>query len=234
MTGLGIVTGMVFEAETLRKALAGTEGVAAVRVAASGPGRRRAREKAAELCREGATALLSMGVAGGLDPALVTGDTILAEGVQSEDGRRLPADPTLRQALARLFQEDTRLASGEIVTTHSPATSRAGKRALHARTSAIAVDMESFGIAEAAHTAGVPFLALRVVADTADQEIPLAALAGLRADGQTNPWPVIRAALFEPRLIGELGRLARRNRRAREGLGRLGELLFAAPGLFHG
>lgn len=230
MTELAIVTGLVFEAETLNKAAARAGSADSVRIAASGPGRKRARETANALCRDGARMLLSMGIAGGLDPALTSGDAILADAVCSEDGRRLPTDPDARRRLASLLAENGGIETGLLATGHSPAGSRARKRALAQRTGAIAVDMESFGVAEAAHAAGIPFLALRVVADPADQEIPLEALAGLREDGRVNAWPVIRAVLLAPSLMPQLRRLARQNARARARLGRLGEILFAAPG----
>src|SRR5581483_11281300 len=49
----------------------------------------------------------------------------------------------------------------------------AEKRALAARTGAIAVDMESAALGAAARQAGVPFLIVRTASDLAEEDLPL-------------------------------------------------------------
>ncbi len=73
-----------------------------------------------------------------------------------------------------------------------PACSVAAKATLRAASGALAIDMESAAVAEAAAEAGVPFLVLRVIADPADRAIPPVALHGVAPDGSRRPWAVLR------------------------------------------
>ena len=70
-----------------------------MRVACSGGSPERARAEAARLAAEGATGLVSFGLAGGLAPELRPGDLVLPETVQAPDGRSLPTDPAWRDNL---------------------------------------------------------------------------------------------------------------------------------------
>lgn len=97
---LGIVTGMVSEARCLNGIDA--EGRVAVRVAGADPGR--AEAAARELVRDGATALLSFGLAGGLHPSHGTGAAIVAERVYAwHKDFALTARRDVRTRLNELF-----------------------------------------------------------------------------------------------------------------------------------
>src|SRR6185437_7789410 len=76
---LGIVTGLAFEAEILRP-FAGT----GLRVRAAGLAPGAARATAEALIAEGAQALMSFGIAGGLHPELTAGHVIVGAGVCGE------------------------------------------------------------------------------------------------------------------------------------------------------
>jgi adenosylhomocysteine nucleosidase len=62
-------------------------------------------------------------------------------------------------------------------------TSASDKHALAARSGAAAADMESAGIAKAAHEARIPFLCVRAVADGAQLTVPAELLRTVNADG---------------------------------------------------
>ena len=137
-----------------------------------------------------AAAIISFGVAGGLDPSLKPGDLRVASGVVTADGSRYPADPGWSTRLsARLG-----VSIGLFASVDVPLADVAGKAALHARTGAATVDMESHVAAMAAQAVGVPFAALRAVTDTADRSLPHAAIVGMRADGGVD-LPAIFASL---------------------------------------
>ena len=63
------------------------------------------------LIARGATALLSFGIAGGLDPALRTGSPVVATAVATEGGERLAADPVLAARRHRSCRRPRRASS---------------------------------------------------------------------------------------------------------------------------
>ena len=102
------------------------------------------------------------------------------------------------------------------------------KRALAARTGAVAVDMESHGVAEVAARAGLPFLIVRAVADRSDQAVPRAALGAIDAQGDIRHLALIGRLLARPWEIGALIALGRSSGR---GLATLRRVAALAPGL---
>jgi adenosylhomocysteine nucleosidase len=103
--------------------------------------------------------LICAGYGGGLDPALRVGDVVL-------DLHRTPTEWHPKNLRA-----DVRL--GEIHTQANAAESLREKRDLFTRSGAAVVDMETTVVAEACASAGVPFLALRVISDEAAQPLPV-------------------------------------------------------------
>ncbi len=211
MSGLGVVTGLKAEADCL--AAAGLAGVIS-----AGGSARRAHEGALALADRGAGALLSFGIGGGLDPALAAGDLVVANAVIAPDGRRFATDPAWRERLGRL-QISLNVASiaGSERMLHGPHA----KAALRAATGAALVDMESHAVAAAAAARGLPFMAVRAVADPAGRAVPWCARVGLSADGRTRPLPVLARLCLHPWELPALIALARETARALESLRRL-------------
>jgi adenosylhomocysteine nucleosidase len=82
------------------------------------------------------------------------------------------------------------------------------KRALHDTTGAVAVDLESAGVARLCGDAGVPFAIIRAIGDPAERDLPPAALVGLKPDGQVDLAAVLRSVLLAPGQIPALVRVA--------------------------
>jgi adenosylhomocysteine nucleosidase len=210
----GILTGLRSEAHCIPPA-------AGRRIVATGGDPERARHAARALIEQGATGLLSFGLAGGLDPKARPGDLLLPEAVVLPGGSQVATDPAWR---ARL--EATLLRSGPIVHRGALAgvdrllASVKEKRRLREDTGAIAADMESHAIAEAARQAGRPFVVLRAVADPAGQALPEAAEEALGPDGQVRPLAVARGLLGRPHDLPALLALWRQSARAHAALRR--------------
>jgi adenosylhomocysteine nucleosidase len=128
--------------------------------------------------------------------------------------------------------------SGGFLGSDSIFADAGAKRAAHAATGALAVDMESHIAAGVARRHGLPFAVARVVSDAADRSLPQAARVGMAADGGMDVGAVIRALARDPRQLAalirvgaEVGTAFRELRRGRDllgpGMGRLdlGKLL---------
>lgn len=101
----------------------------------------------------------------------------------------------------------------------------AEKAELYALTGALAVDMESMGVAEVAQRHGLPFMVLRAVCDRATLALPRAALMAVTETGRVDLGAVTRAVLRYPQDIGRLVRLGVANRVAMAALLRGGSVL---------
>ncbi|MGD1956815.1 MAG: hypothetical protein ACFBZ9_16585 [Sphingomonadales bacterium] len=183
---VGIVTGLQLEAEIAR-------GFQSADVLCLGPGPMKALQAAEHLVEKGATALMSFGIAGGLEPGLKAGDII--------------ASPdALGAALS---------AKGHsIATIPDPAMTPQDKAALYKKSGACAVDMETSAVRDVAQAHGVPFLILRAICDEAGATIPDIALKGVSTDGKTQPVRVAAGLLTRPGDVPALIHLGKQQKKA--------------------
>lgn len=149
--------------------------------------------------------VISCGFSGALHASLGTGDLVLASSVCDESGEAVAASESVLRAARRALDGRGRVAEGELLCATRVAATGEAKRAL-ARPGRLAVDLESWAAARAAARAGIPWLALRIVLDPLDLDLPPFAGEG-RADYLAS---ALRHALGGPRPILELARLATR------------------------
>ena len=214
---IGVITGLTREADCL----AGFPAAGRPRVLCSGADPARAVTHARQLIGEGCRGLVSFGVAGGLVDGLVAGSLVVADAVVLPDGRRLVTAAAWRDGLLRaLSAEATVLVAAVAGSDRIVGTVRA-KRALAAGTGAVAVDMESHGVAAAAQAAGVPFLVVRAISDAADARLPAWVAGCIGADGSRRWGAVVAGVVGNPRDIPALVRLAGGSNKALAGLRRV-------------
>ncbi len=203
---VGAITGSSVEARCLR----GLH----VHLACSGGSAERARAEATRLVGEGAAALVSFGLAGGLASELRPGDLLLPETVGTAGAAVWSVDPIWRERVhARLVAGGLKPRAGPIAGSERILATAADKRALFAATGAQAVDMESHEVAGVAAAAGLPFLVLRAVADPSDQVIPQVAREALRPDGRVRLQGMLGGLFRERGGAMALLRLARQSGR---------------------
>lgn len=196
---IGVICGLKSEAEAVAYAV----GKSRIRIGVSGANAQRAEEIARGFCNERASAILSIGVSGGLDPALRPGDLVVGSSVIGDE--LYTSDPYLLSVIRDALQDGTLVAplygADEIVE------SAAKKAVFYRNHGAVAVDMESHGAARAAARAGVPFLAIRAIADPAGRALPPAALNAVAADGSTRVMATLAVAMRDPKQFPELMKL---------------------------
>lgn len=223
MPRLGIVTGLAFEAVTART----VTGRSAVAIACAAADSRRAEAAACTLIGKGCEALLSFGIAGGLDPRLSAGGVVLADSVVSARGERWPTDLAWRRRLASRLVHGIAVTEAPLLGVDAPVAGVSEKQMHRARSGAAALDMESHAVAAVAAQGGLPFIVLRVVADPAGRAVPVWLTAATDRQGRADPLAAITGLLRRPFDIGAVIRLARDVRRARKALSRAAFL--AAP-----
>ena len=206
--GLGIVVGSAAAARCFARL---PQSVAPLIVTSHGdPGR--ARAGARQLAARGARAIISFGPAVGLAPVLRPGDLVIAECVVLPSGETIATDLAWRNRLVRCLSPlNPSLKVARLAGRDRLAASAREKRAVFQATFAAALDSESHAIADVAQAAGLPFLALRAVADPAEQSRPQAAYRASRGDVYAAS---ILASLGRPWELPAAWRLARNGRAA--------------------
>ncbi|HLB06565.1 MAG TPA: purine phosphorylase [Alphaproteobacteria bacterium] len=222
MRPLGIVTGLRAEARILSAEAHDWDRL----VRCKGPGPERANDAAQDLIKEGVCALVSAGVAAGLDPRLESGTVVVADAVLSPDGERFETDPHLRNVLFEtLRRAGVEPVVAALTGVDRPVLRRGEKIWLFRRTGAGAVDMESHAVARAAQGAGLPFGAVRLIVDPARQNLPRFVAAAYTLEGRLRPLRAAIGLCLRPWEIVGLVALARRMGRASSGLRRVAPLL---------
>lgn len=199
---LGIITGLTAEAR-IAKPLGG--------LVQAGGGTPWGAELAAEaVVAQGATALLSFGLAGGLDPDFPAGMVLVPIAVV-EAGRIRATDRRLSERLGGF--------AGGMICAESEIVVRAEDKCRLARSSLCgAVDLESGAVARVAERHGIAFAVLRAVCDPAGRDLPPAAVAALDAKGAIAGWRIALSILRNPAQLPGLIALARDAGRAKRAL----------------
>ncbi len=166
---------------------------------------------AASLNSYNPTAVVSAGFAGGLNPKLSRG-TVLLE-----------ADPgfPLYQQLLRAGAKP-----GQFYCAERVALTAAEKAELRARTGADALEMESHWLHQYCKRRSVPCATVRVILDTADQDLPVDFNLLSGTDGQISHGKLALALAKSPKSIPALIRLGREAREAARMLGQVLERTF--------
>lgn len=163
---------------------------------------------AEDLAAQGCVALVSFGLAGGLDPALASGTVVLPKTVHGPGGNGLGLDLAWRRRLADAIGKHLPVCTGDVAGVDAPLATVADKAALFARTGSVAVDMESHAVAEVAARCTLPCLVVRAIADPAGRRVPRWLDRVVATDGTPRLGRVMAGLAAHPADLPDLVRLA--------------------------
>jgi adenosylhomocysteine nucleosidase len=164
----------------------------------------------AELSSSKLDAVVSTGFCGALDPNLRECEIVVANEVLD-----LGTNTTFE---CGTIDADPPFASGLLLSQDRIANYAAEKQQLRHH-GAIAIDMESGGVAARAKRAGLPFYSIKVVSDRADESFPLDINAMRTDDGRIRRVKIGIHALTHPKLLPQLLHWKRRGSDAAKALG---------------
>jgi nucleoside phosphorylase len=159
--------------------------------------------------REKLTGLVSTGFCGALDPALKLSDIFVAlhlleVNVEVKVGQALPP--------AKPHKTGTLLSIDRVAVTASE------KSKLH-KTGAAAIEMEAAAVAAKAKEYNLPFYSIRVVTDTAHENMPLDFNAMRHSSGRFSRSKIVAAAFRSPTVFPKLIKLNKTCKNASVALG---------------
>lgn len=200
------------EAAPFRKIAAGKSGVAILIV---GIGRQNAEKAVREyLAANSPEVVFTCGFAGGLNPDLKLGEVVFSaqngtDGMNGTDETYAGCDKKLIVAGARPVRF---FCAGRIATTITE------KKKLRAETGADAVEMESAAIHAVCRERGIPCVTVRVISDTASEDLPLDFNTLAKPDKSLDYSKLMLALAKSPRKMGALMELQKKTSFAAERL----------------
>jgi len=197
-----------------------------VLIAVSGAGPSQASEAAKLLLAQGANALLSWGCAAALQSHLRAGYLVLPQQIKSVDGTVFKVDPDWHRHVSQHISTEIKvMGTGMLVESRQLVASVHAKQNLAITSNAVAVDMESAALARFAEQIGIPFMAVRAIADPLEMSLPKAVSFAINPSGDVNMSRLLSHLFLHPWEITDLIRLGLQFRAAQKTLHQVAILL---------
>lgn len=178
-------------------------------VVCSGTGPENARTAAEELITQGANRLLSWGCAAGLNPTLKPGDLTLTNTLIDTGLARIELNSSWHTKTLDLLSAHLNVHTGTLAESKNVIATSELKKQLRAKTAADVLDMESVAIAKVAKQHNLPFLAIRVVADPVNMDLPKAVTHALNSKGDVILSGLLSYLMLHPSELPGLIKLGR-------------------------
>jgi adenosylhomocysteine nucleosidase len=212
------------EAAPFRKIAAGTVAAAqATSVLVTGIGRKNAEKSAREfLATNSPELVLTCGFAGGLNPDLKLGEVVFETDPFFSRSRGNETQIKKNLETPHVVSYEKLLAAGakpaKFFCADRIATTVAEKKKLRAETGADAVEMESAAIHAVCRERGIPCATVRVISDTANEDLPLDFNQLFKPDKSLDYGKLAWMVAKSPGKIGALLKLQKQTRFAAERL----------------
>ena len=171
-----------------------------------------------ELIKLNIDGLISWGIAGAACESIKSGDLIIAKVVTNQEKSYSTSDEW-RQKIEGYFQNFIpKILSGNIVSTKKICNTSTRKTELFKKTGALAIDMESFAVAEIAKVNNLDFIVIRAIADDANLNLPEAIIKNIDNFGRVKLIQFTISCLLHPAQINKIILLAKSYRKALKSL----------------
>ncbi len=197
MSTLGVITGLKFEAEILRKAAKRKKTIMPLLASVAG-NQQRAYDMACGFVEQGAKGLISFGIAGGLSHEAPVGTLILPDLVICKEGSEYHPNKIWRSAYLGRLPLRMAPATGPLISLPVALELEMDKRAAHEKTGALGVDMESFGVDRAAKDCGVPFIVVRAISYSVTDTLPASLVPAITEDGSISAGALMKGIVKNP------------------------------------
>jgi adenosylhomocysteine nucleosidase len=137
--------------------------------------------------------IISAGFAGGLDPRLKRNDILLVDSLADVEGHRLTIDI---KPSPEWLTNTPDLHAGRLLTVDQLVRRPEEKRALGEAHQALAVDMESWAVGEVCRQDKVRFMAVRIISDTVDEELPPDIEHLMKQKSRASQWGAAAGAIW--------------------------------------
>ena len=173
-----------------------------------GIGEQRAGQSARRLVAQGVDGLISWGTAAGLVPTLKAGDLLLPKTLITTEGAQLAVDHGWRQRLCAALGREQASHDEPMLHAEAVLDTPERKHQMAAQHDAVAADMESHAVAQAAGEAGLPFLIIRSVVDPVSLSLPDCAMRHVDAYGKAKTSALLRCLIGRPTDLPDMIRVA--------------------------
>ncbi len=175
----------------------------------SGIGSKNALSAARWLVNEGVAALAVLGVSGGLDPVLKSGDLIVGRKVLEESAKGSNCvwegnSKLVESAYVAFVAGGVPSHMGTVTTVQRAVLSTERKKSIYRQTHALTVDMESSPVARTATEADLPFFLLRAICDTSERSVPEDLFLCLDQNGKVRFSVLLHKLWRNPSLVAGL------------------------------
>jgi len=212
-TPIGILAALPDEAQSLRRLKPGCGRLVQTSdghpLIASGAGPDPARRAALRLVQQGVSGLMSWGCAGALVAGLQPGQLVIPQTLLGADGETFAPDSAWHERFAWAMDKKLGIHTDLLAESADVVATAEAKQALRAATQAVAVDMESVAVARVAREHGLPFLAVRAIADHSALDMPKAVTFALNRRGEVRLLWLLAYTLAHPGQVPQLVALGR-------------------------
>lgn len=192
-------------------------------VIVSGMGKQ-AIEAVETLLQHGATSLISCGSAAGLSPHLKSGTLCIPQKIINAQGETCYCDPGMQEQVLKNLDNKITVSQGNLAHAINILKTQTEKKDLYQISGAEVADMESFYIGQEAQRHQIPFIALRVIIDTFDFDMPERLTQCISIEGRVSIRKILINLCKQPRLLLSLLLLGNNFHKTRKALKNISQI----------